>query len=256
VSRPRIKIFGERNTGTRYLQALLERNLIARCLTGVVPKWAKRVGGRRGRDAYFRVTYPRNLGQKHSLVAPPDELRQLSGYSDELIFLTLTKNPYSWLLSLHKRPYEGSMKIESFEEFLTTPWPNSRGRERLDRPHRNAIDIWNRKNAAYLRLADEVRCLNLRYEDLVIDPAATIQDIATRFEVPRATASFEALEESTKNEDGGKDFAWYRDYYGHERWRERLDARVVGIINEHLDTDVLAAFGYERIESGAVSAPA
>jgi hypothetical protein len=256
VSRPRIKIFGERNTGTRYLQGLVERNLVARCLTGVVPKWAKRVGGRRGRDAYFRWTYPRNLGQKHSLVAPPGELRRLSGYSEDLIFLTLTKNPYSWLLSLHKRPYERSMKIESLEEFLLAPWPDSAGRERLDRPHNNAIEIWNRKNAAYLRLADGVRCLNLRYEDLVLDPAVTLQDIASRFEVPFATDSFEALEESTKNEDGAKDFAWYRDYYGQERWRAQLDARVVGIINEHLDDEVLAGFGYERIETGVVSTPA
>lgn len=254
MSRARIKIFGERNTGTRYLQTLIERNLDVRCLTGVVPEWVKRIGGHRGRDVFFRVTYPRNLGQKHSLVAPPEELKRLPGFSNELVILTLTKNPYSWLLSLHKRPYNRSMKIESFEEFLTTPWPDSHERERLDRPHANAVEIWNRKNAAYLRLADQVRCRNLRYEDLVLDPEATLTSIADRFDIP-VRGPFRPLDESTKNEGGAKDFAWYRDHYGHERWREQLAPSAVKLINERLDPALVTAFGYELIEADAVGVP-
>ena len=46
-----------------------------------------------------------------------DEIVRFAGRS--IRFVTLTKNPYSWLLSLYRRPYHAGEKAETFAEFLS-----------------------------------------------------------------------------------------------------------------------------------------
>ena len=62
-----MKIYGERNTGTNYIEKLVRMNLEAHLLNGVAPKPVqimRRVlpGKQFVRDRYFKLTYGRNLG--------------------------------------------------------------------------------------------------------------------------------------------------------------------------------------------------
>ena len=92
-----IKIYGERNTGTNYLLQLLRThlNLLAEF------KWGAAV-----LSAFPPVNIDRlkELGWKHRLVSK-DFLQNENFSRETVLILTLTKNPYSWLLSLHQRPY-------------------------------------------------------------------------------------------------------------------------------------------------------
>jgi hypothetical protein len=106
-----IKIYGERNTNTNYLGELISLNLDVAEVLGVVPQSMRRIQTRLPvknalRDIYFQFTYARNLGWKHAKVEDPAHIRKYSLVkNNEVRFITLTKNPYSWLLSLFRRPY-------------------------------------------------------------------------------------------------------------------------------------------------------
>ncbi|MEZ6127626.1 MAG: hypothetical protein R3C59_03025 [Planctomycetaceae bacterium] len=247
---PLVKIYGERNSGTIYLSELLRLNFHIRELQGFVPWTVSALqmllpGKEAVRDAWFATTFARNLGWKHMQAMPPEELRQYAITSGRLHFLTITKNPYSWLLSMHRRPYHQYYdRSLTFEEFLTTPW-KSTGRDAADAVIANPIELWNLKNRSYCRLCPESGALNLRYEDVLDDTQRILQQVEDRFQLKRRNREFRNYEPSTK--DSSRDSDYYRDYYLNERWRSKLSAQAVRIINEHLDHELRQTFGYAEV---------
>jgi len=247
--RPEIKIYGERNTGTNFLFKLLRLNLKADLLRGVVP-WYVRIPFPQSeavRDLYFELTFGRNLGWKHRLAPSPDTVREAHIYSDRLCFVTLTKNPYSWLLSLYRSPHHYQGKLGTFEQFLNAPWATVRRAKTISK-FPNPIIMWNKKNAAYLALRAGVPTTTLRYEDLLADPERTLSKVADQFSIERSKSDFENVMASTKEKGSGKGFDYYQQYYLREQWRTDLQPAALRIINEYLDFDLMSQFGYERLE--------
>ena len=74
----KVKVFGERNSGTIYLEKLLVKNFKVDIAD------------------YF------TLGWKHRLAPHKEELDKIE---DDIIYLILVKNPYAWLRSMHRKPY-------------------------------------------------------------------------------------------------------------------------------------------------------
>ncbi len=239
MKKPVIKIFGERNTGTNYLSRLVERNLSVSLLPGTVPR--RFCITESMRDAYIFVTRRRNLGWKHGM--PMDYAllekygRRLSG--GRLIFLTLSKNPYAWLLSLYRRPYNSLKKHQSFIDFLHRPWPPLK-RDNYNGPFINPVDMWNKKNAAYLDLNRHFPCANLRYEDLLKDPEREIRAVAGICRVPMQR--FHNITQSTKEKDKNYDF--YRQYYLEQKWKTQLDRTSIEFINRYADRGLMRRFNY------------
>lgn len=241
VSPTRIKIFGERNTGTNYAEQLLAANLGDVLVRGTVPPAWMRIAGSSefSRDCYFRLTERRNLGWKHRSVAA----LVAAGRNPRLIFVTLVKNPYSWLLSLHRRPYHqvSAPKSASFEDFIDAPW-HCRWRDRAGAAVlASPVELWNLKNRSYADLVARCGGVLLRYEDLLTDPEAAVRSIAAAAGRTLA-APFRNIEAATKSDAGT--FAGYRDYYLQERWASRLSASAVARINARLDLPLTAALGY------------
>lgn len=241
-----IKLYGERNSSTNYLGRLLELNLEVEGLPGVAPPWVNcaqwLVPGREWvRDLYFRLTYPENLGWKHSCVKRPEEWPGGAAAGRVEAFITITKNPYAWLLSLHRRPYHQYYRGKpDFEEFLRLPW-RTVGRDNLEAREVNPVELWNMKNRSYLLLPDE-RSLHLTAEGLLLDPGEVIGEISRRFAIERRSAAFVNHDPSTK--ERGRDTASYRDYYLTEKWRGDLTDEAVRIIDETVDRDLMAYCGY------------
>lgn len=250
-AKPIIKIYGERNTGTNYLSALMELNFDCRQLAGFVPKAVMGLQlllpGREGvRDYWFEKTFSRNLGWKHMQVEAADRLQNRHAFSAKLHFLTLTKNPYSWLLSMHRRPYhQYHQKPLSLEEFLVTPWQLA-GRDNVQEPVANPIELWNIKNRSYENLANRFPVLQLTYEAVLCNPLETLQQIEDEFHLTRLNPDLQNYERSTKDSD--RDAAYYRDHYLKERWRSKLSRKAVEIINQHLDADLVQRFGYQLLD--------
>jgi hypothetical protein len=245
----RIKIYGERNTGTKYLVKLVRLNLDVFILRGgvrhsFVPSFLRKTEA--AKDLFFRMTFSQNLGWKHAIAPDPAYLKKMRIYSNDLLFLTISKNPYSWLLSLFRRAYHQKKMTDSFEDFLTTPWETV-ARERSRKEFENPIVMWNEKNRSYLDLnRDGVACMNLKYEDLLKDPKKVIDDIISTFSIRRKQGSFMNCLLSTKDK-GKKDYNYYRKYYLQEQWREKLDTNIINIINKYLDAEIMERFDYKRL---------
>lgn len=250
--KPKLKIYGERNTGTNYLSELIRLNLDVDLLSGVAPNYVQIIqkflpGNEVIRDLYFYLTFHKNLGWKHSLVKSPDKLKHYKITYSGLVFITITKNPYSWLLSLYDKPYHQYYKKRpTFEEFLTTRWITV-GRENAPAEFLNAIELWNRKNASYITLKKSFPLLQLRYEDLLSDAEGTIASIAKTCLIDMKACDFKNYEKSTKESE--KNFTYYQRYYLEEKWKEKLSARSIEIINDNLDHNLLKIYNYAKLTS-------
>jgi hypothetical protein len=248
-----VKIYGERNTNTNYLGEIIRLNLDVLEIPGVVPKMMRRIQTRlpaknRLRDLYFQLTFGRNLGWKHAKVKSAAELQEYRLLRhNRVIFITITKNPYSWLLSLYKRPYHQYHEYQDekpdFESFLELPC-STVGRENLDGKRYNPVELWNVKNRSYLELA-ELQVLNLTSEEIFDDPQQVLRRISDKFDIDYRSSTFLNFDESTKYES--KDSDYYRDYYVNERWRKNLTDQSIAIINRYLDREVMNRFGYQYL---------
>jgi len=242
---PSIKIYGERNTGTHFLQCLVSLNFRANILPGVVPLKLENLfkGNELVKDIYFKITFSKNLGWKHSIIYV-NKLIKTKVCLEKVLFLTLTKNPYSWLISLYNRPYHAFNKYYSFEDFLKSPW-RTVGRENYKKEFLNPMDMWNKKNYAYLKMAETLPTLNIKYEDLLANPDAILSKISNDYGIKMKTEKIKIYEQSCKDEKG-KTFSFYRNYYLKEKWRGKLHNKEIDIINKYLNTDLMYHFGYEK----------
>jgi hypothetical protein len=248
-----VKIYGERNTNTNYLGEIIRLNLDVAVIPGVVPKRMRKMQARlpaknRMRDLYFQLTFSRNLGWKHSRVKSAEELQRYALVRSGAVgFITITKNPYSWLQSFFKRPYHQGYEPKharpEFDAFLELPC-STVGRENLEGGPYNPVQLWNVKNQAYLQLS-ELNAINLTAEQILENPPGVIAEISRTFGLGYRSDTFINFDESTKYES--KDSNYYRDYYTNERWKDSLSASSIEIINRQLDPALMERFGYSFI---------
>ena len=247
-----IKIYGERNTNTNYLGKLIQLNLEAVQLAGVAPRYITTIqkilpGKEWLRDLFFSRSFNRNLGWKHSRVRSAAEFRYYNVPNPDICFVSITKNPYAWLLSLYRKPYchQYSGGRPDFETFLQTRWKTV-ARDNCEKFLASPVELWNIKNASYTGLAD-INGLNITTESTVQDPEAVIDRISRHFSIDRISSEFRNYERSTKDES--KNFAWYQDYYLNERWRDDISAPATSMINNALDRGLMDYFGYEVLDA-------
>jgi hypothetical protein len=92
---------------------------------------------------------------------------------------------------------------------------------------------------------DAARSVNLRYEDLLANPVAALDQIGKQFGLKRRTRAWRVIQKSTNNSDGS--LTSYQKYYLHEEWKQRLDRSLISIINRDLDQDLVEALGYQTL---------
>ncbi len=242
----KIKIYGERNTGTNYLHQLIGLNYDIILMPGVVPRYIKilGLGTELAKDFYFEKTFSKNLGWKHSMVIP-DRLYETTVYLEEIMFITLTKNPYSWLLSLYRRPYHSVRNYSSFSDFLSSPWKTV-GRDNYVKEFLNPIDMWNKKNASYLLFKNNLSVMNLRYEELIYNPFEILTKTAQYMNLIRKYNKLKNVVRSTK--DSNKNFRYYQEYYLKEKWKNNLKDQEIEIINDSLDEKTMNHFSYKILK--------
>ena len=243
-----IKIYGERNTSTNYVEKLLEQNVDIDILPSVVPDYVRTIQNKLSsrelvRDIYFKFTFNRNLGWKHSCVLPEKTLKKCSLVNEKLLFVTITKNPYSWLLSMYRKPYHQYYKSKpSFEEFLQKPWKTV-GRDNVGvRQLATPVELWNAKNCSYFEL-DNFKVIHTKSEELLEDPEALINKVNLHLGNPLNGAKFRDVLHSTKEKS--KDRTFYQDYYLNEKWKSKLKRKHINLINLHLDKSLMGQFGYD-----------
>ena len=204
-----IKIYGEQNSGTIYLEWLLNKNLDTTLL-----------------DSY-------EFGWKHRIAPSEDELTEK--IKQEVLFLCLVKNPYSWLISMHKRPYHHeSLRKLSFLDFLKYSYGD----------YRNPIVMWNTKNASYVKMSDFVKFHEIiKYEDILMDPAGFVNKMAEKYGFSKPPI-FKNMSNLLTNSHGIKSQKFHKEYYLTEEWRKNLRHDHVKQINDWLDQSLMEKLNY------------
>lgn len=253
-----VKIFGERNTGTNALKALIERN----SSTKVPPSVAKEIDpafetvkrifavlpglyGARFTEAYIDRLFggrdPR-LAWKHTAT----RFKDLGTLGERSVVIT-TRHPASWLLGLHRRPYHALSEVATaFPAFLTMNWKLLQ-RDNLDNDTMLPGGLWSAKARSHLAFAETLARRNVafrivKFEDFVVDQRASFG--ALKPLLSDAADDPAIIRDSTK--DRSKDHAYYRDYYGRERWTEEIDGESAEIIRRTVDWSVAGDLGYVR----------
>jgi len=243
----KIKLYGERNCGTNYLDKLMRLNLEADFLRGVVPNTLLWTISEYNINLYFQLFANKNLGWKHKQV-DREEIEKYKNF-DALSIITISKNPYSFLLSLKRKPYHyKGDRSKSFLEFLQSSWPVTK-RENVNKNQvKNPIELWNIKNKAYIELHKNMpnKTLNLNYENLLLDPKKVVVQISKHFNISMK-GDFVNYTVSTKNSK--KTFKDYQEYYLHEQWTEEMKREEIEFINQYLNKDVVKFFGYKILET-------
>lgn len=163
-----VQLFGERHSGTNWLQNLIEKN--------------------------FRAEIQWKYGFKHWL---PDE--SLAG-DNETAFIAMFRNPLDWIRAMHRKPYHAPFHVDnSMQEFLTREWTSYYGsewksenrfeiatEENLIERFRDVFELRAVKNRSFLRVGEQVqRFVWIRYEDLCSDPGATLDRLAHQLGLTR-----------------------------------------------------------------------
>ena len=223
----KFKIFGERNTGTRALKALLERNLGAYCLPGTEKELAPERFDEIHKDEpamdELFSTVPAAHAWKHCATIF-DECSSLDGC--QIIFTV--RHPLSWLTGFFDRPYHHLAPIpETIAEFASQPWQTVK-RENLGERSFKPLELYREKLLSYL--SAPFGGMFVRFEDIVLNPAIVLQSFGATTAVP--------LPQSTKPNDF-RTLSEMQTYYREERWRER----VRGVVEEP-DWELFSRFGY------------
>jgi hypothetical protein len=222
------KIYGERNTGTNYVQRLFQTN--------------------------FELEYWRSgvLGWKHGF-APADRIKK--GNYDHVLFLIVCKNPYSWLLSMHKNPHH-AMHLQrlTFENFCNSEWQSfydGPGRKKIKDEHfSNIFELRRMKAVSH---AQVLQCTShaivLNYEELLNSAEEVVENIANRFDLPKSNSFFSEINKyyTGQHKKYGEVFNRQRYYLG-EEWKNKFSQQQLSIVNDHLDFEIENKLGYYKYD--------
>ena len=168
-----VQIYGERNSGTNYLDRLLRRNVT------VEPD---RVLGSTSQD---KNPYGHVFGFKHWFI---DEDRLQDPRADRTLFIAIFRHPLFWLRSMAQRPYQAVNHVGlPMDAFLREEWyAEEHGREMMrernpqtGRRFGNVLELRSAKVRDFLDLRTKVRHYRcVRYEDIMFGGESFLSDIA------------------------------------------------------------------------------
>ena len=252
-----IKIYGERNTGTTYLSKFINNNIECKILRSRPPLLLRKLqklipnNNEYIRNLYFSINR-KNLGWKHAYV-DANLIKEYGKYRNKLLIITITKNPYSWLLSMFRRPYHSSYdskkygREQTFEEFLLHEWTCLKRENSPKTLLQNPIELWNLKNYAYISLSEHTKykVINIKYENLLKDYKKVLTELATSANLKLASSEVMNAVKSTKGDISN--YLDYKKYYLNEEWRRKITNYQFEIINHYLDPLIMEAFNYKLI---------
>lgn len=253
-----VKVFGERNTGTRALIRMLGAQDSVTLRPEGVPAALNLAGNRglRGQiDTMFtgklrRQYHDAVLDMEHEGACPTLDWKHAAprwgkGFVEHRAHVVFcVRDPYSWVISLAKHPYHRHEKVRNLAEFIERPWLTMR-RDNLAPILVSPLELWNQKGRAYLRFrrGAEVPVEEIKFETFVEAPVQEVERVLNAFAIP-----FEVVREvAVSTKDAKTSYAEIAAEYRHCAWRRELTHDVVLAINERLDWDVADSFGYTRL---------
>jgi hypothetical protein len=223
-----IKIYGERNTGTRFLHELIQQNFAVTILSpeaarreiaerirnelagklhlGAQTRLIRRIILNRLHDIENHRQVSATLGWKH--MRPPIEVIVKQGFTAGTLFLVVAKHPVFWALSFHRRPYHDYLRFKKmgFSEFIRHMFIPT-DRDNVDvLYHRSPLELYAAKVDGYRELAElGVPFELVRYEDLLSDTSGFVQALCAKHGLPRVSDDVFVPPLSTKGDERALD---------------------------------------------------
>lgn len=241
------KIFGERNSGTNFLQELVGTNL----LNG---------------DKFIKAD--ESLGHKHypcwyelplEFYKNSPRLYTLEG-SENVLFFVIYRNPYDWLRSMRSKPFDAdpSLRDLNFSTFIRTKWKLNIKRELVrDEMKKNPWVDRNPKdgslfqNVMKLRTA-KIRAMNevknrvnniyyINYETLRDHPEKVLEEIADLFDLQKSDVYRPVIYKKAT-----KKLGVYK-----EKKYPPISTKDLKFINSQLDSEVENNIGYFLVHNSS-----
>ncbi len=256
MERTIVKVFGERNTGTRTVLTMLaamphvalklpstqplniDGSLEAAIISQFSGSWKRLYLNALRDDAAAERS--RHDPWKHAAPVLTPALR-----AARVRTILMTRNPYSWFLSFARRPYHlKGPKSTTLEGFLHRPWMTER-REGIAAILASPMALWSEKlRAAERYLADagdaQIPSVFMAFEDLVQDNLGAVAAALTDLDMP-----LDGLEDLMTNTKRGEPAQpTLARVYSAETWRADLTRPLVTGINTLTDWDLAARHGY------------
>ena len=253
-----VKIYGERNSGTNALEKALAENFSCQLIPGVTDlkreviqnhlrDWAGAASDlplltESLIDNSIIAQMGKHLGWKHA--CPP--LQAIASHPDQaaIVFVTISKDPYRWLLSFYQKPYHRLIgNGRSFSQFIRQPWLTVR-RDHCQFPLLpNPIHLYNTKLASHLALQDATtNCVSMTYSDFLFQFDRVMERLSG-FLTP-VHEQYRRPEASTK--EAGVTFDDYLQKY-RKPIEEQMSDEDRAFINSQLDRSVVERAGYSLL---------
>lgn len=267
------KVFGERNTGTNFMDELVKANCpeLRHIMNVRLPMrtldqdrrldeegnpagyelrlrehykgLALRFAIERYKDLANRPRQHYNFGWKHSAVSI-DEMRDSTLY-DKTAFVFVVRNPYQYLLSLHRRPYAllpiRPMPLARFirHPIIPVDRDNLPDHSYLTSP----LELWNLKVRSYMEAVEQCETAVLfRYEDVVVDPE-TVGKTLSALDI-KVRNPIVPPEQATKSSDTAT-FDEYRKRVLTPLQAPLFNKEDTAFIRSVLDADLCETLGYD-----------
>lgn len=253
-----IKIFGERNTATNALRKLIAGIPGASPL----PSTASEID----EDAYRRIRQEcwdevetrearidgifAQAGERSAWKHCATKFVHAAPFESCLVLFTV-RHPASWLVGLFGNPYHALAPIpHTLPAFINFDWETV-GRERLRGETFKPLQLYDAKLRSYLEFSTRLERAGIayrfiRFEDIVLQQEQVFRSVAEH--IGRPDVAFTPVDDSTKTP--GRKLADYQDYYGRERWRERIEG-LESQVDELIDWELTAFLGYKPLSAGS-----
>jgi hypothetical protein len=230
----RFLVYGERNSGTNFVDALLRQNFPA-------------LEAERGDSGRNWFLYGWKHGFPTMIAAPPD-----------MLAVVMVRDPVAWVGSLHAKPWHAGRRLRGLPiaDFIRAEWVSvidDRGfGVRKGDPRWGQELLWDRDPATGLRFQNVLRLRNaktagflrmcgmfgnhavVRYEDAARDAAGLVQAVASRFGMVQAAEFSPVVAERGNARSGSYRPKAYAD----------LSPEDLAFLWSELDRDQEARLGY------------
>ncbi|GHA61228.1 hypothetical protein GCM10008927_28340 [Amylibacter ulvae] len=198
-------VFGERNSGTNFADALLRNNF---------PQLSASANDRMAKHGF-------RYGWKHGFP-------QMIAAPDTTLAVVMFRDPERWVQSMHRQPWHGAKHLRelTFSDFLAAPWqsivdeknfgitsgadPRAYAELQWDRHpltgarFDNILQLRNAKSAGFLSLKNRFsNVIFARYEDVANAPAEFINMIGQTYALT-ARAKFVSVDQQRGRKSDGK----------------------------------------------------
>ena len=260
-----LKVFGERNTGTNFLNSFLRSNTSLKVLSGgdghrvqlkqecqsfidvhgITDLLTQQLIKESLLDQNSLCRRQKNFGWKHAKVCP-DSLSKITNFKD-VVFVFIIRNPWKFINSLHQKPYNLLPRpAADLTLFVQSPIYANLRDQLSTRLINSPVELWNQKVKSYFKFVEAYprQSLIVFYEDLILFPDQFAKRLSYFCKVSEHIV---VPQDSTKKHRGdSKEYTEFCQEVLNYDPKKALGKTIFSLVKDRLDCNLLAKTPYSK----------